>query len=381
MVQIYKGIEIPENDADRVEAVRAYRILETPPEQVFDDITELAAAVTGCPVAYISIFDETRSWLKSSYGLPPNRPPRPRELSMCSPTICQNDLIVVPDMTKNPRYAGLPAVTNPPHARFYCAMPLINRDNYALGTLCVWSPELIEADDALRDAMRRLARLALHKLERRRDLLEAEKARESMREELDGMRAVIDRAEQVSFRLLPSSMAVRLMSNAEVAPRLYDNVTVIATGIEGFPADADARALPSAVETLQAYFDCIEPVINGAGLERVGTSGAVLVAVAGMPRVTSDHAEAGTATANEILAAIASLNVERQSQGLVCWQAKIGVHSGPVLCGLTGDKRLNYNLWGNGIETAHSLMRAAAPGQVNVSEATAGLTGKGMGDL
>ena len=77
--------------------VRCYDLLETAPEEPYDDITQLAAMVTGCPVAYISIFDDTRSWLKSSYGLPPNRPPRPRELSLCSPTICQSDLLIVPD--------------------------------------------------------------------------------------------------------------------------------------------------------------------------------------------------------------------------------------------------------------------------------------------
>ena len=88
MVRLYKGIEIPENDEARVEAVQSHEILETPPEQEFDDLTELAALITRSPVAHISIFDETRSWLKSSYGLPPNRPPRPRELSMCAPTIC-----------------------------------------------------------------------------------------------------------------------------------------------------------------------------------------------------------------------------------------------------------------------------------------------------
>lgn len=381
MAQVYKGIEIPDNDAERVEAVMTYGIVETPPEQVFDDITELAATVTGCPVAYISIFDDTRSWLKSSYGLPKDRPPRPRELSMCSPTICQTELLVVPDMTKHPRYASLPAVTNPPHARFYCAMPLINRDNYALGTLCAWSPDLIEADDALRDAMRRLARLTLDKLERRRDLLDAEKARRAMQEQLAGMRGLIERAEEVTFRLLPASMAMRLMSNAEVAPRLYEQVSVVAAEIVGFPATADARALPEAVETLKAYFDCIEPVVPEAGLERIGTSGATFLAVAGMPRTIADHAARATAAANAMLTAIAALNAGRAAQGLPCWQIRIGVHSGPVVCGITGDKRLNYNLWGDGIETAHTTLQAAETGTVRISEATAGLTGKGMGDL
>ena len=158
--------------------VRCYDLLETAPEEPYDDITQLAAMVTGCPVAYISIFDDTRSWLKSSYGLPPNRPPRPRELSLCSPTSCQSDLLIVPDLSQNPRYADLPAVTNPPHAKFYCAMPLINPEGYALGTLCVWDPRPRELDADQQQAVRRLARLVLEQLESRRRLVEMRQAEE-----------------------------------------------------------------------------------------------------------------------------------------------------------------------------------------------------------
>ena len=175
MTRTYQGIEIPENDEERVEAVLSYNILETPREAAYDDITEIAARVTECPVSYISIFDGTRSWLKSSYGLPADRPPRPRELSMCAPTICETEMLVIPDLAQNSRYRNLPAVTNPPHAKFYCGVPLINRDGFALGTLCVWSPESIEFDDGRRDAMARLARLTLNMLEGRRDLIAADR--------------------------------------------------------------------------------------------------------------------------------------------------------------------------------------------------------------
>ena len=137
----YKRIEIPDNDEERVASVQTYGILDTDPEIEFDDITELAAKITGCRVSYIGFFDDKRLWLKAKYGLPPTLTERPRELTLCSPTICQNDLVVVADMSRHPRYSDLPSVKNPPNARFYCAMPLINAEGYALGTLCVWDPE------------------------------------------------------------------------------------------------------------------------------------------------------------------------------------------------------------------------------------------------
>jgi len=212
MARLYKGIQVPDNDDERVEAVRAYAIVDTPREEAFDDITELAAQITGCAVAYISIFDDTRSWLKSSYGLPLDRPPRPREQSMCAPTICQTELLMIPDMSRNPRYAQLPAVQNPPHARSYCAMPLINRDGFALGTLCVWDPAVKELSPDQQEAMRRLARLTLARLEQRREILELQAASAETARKVDRSRIAMERAEAATHRLVPPTVAVRLLA-------------------------------------------------------------------------------------------------------------------------------------------------------------------------
>ncbi len=131
----YRGIEIPWNDAARVAALKSYNILDTEPEAEYDDITAIAARVTGCKFAYISFCDDRRFWLKSKYGYRTRLTERPRELSMCPPTILQTDLVIVEDMREHPRYRDLPSVKNPPHTRFYCAMPLITPQGYALGTL------------------------------------------------------------------------------------------------------------------------------------------------------------------------------------------------------------------------------------------------------
>ncbi|NIR61509.1 MAG: GAF domain-containing protein, partial [Gammaproteobacteria bacterium] len=85
MCALYKGIEVPDNDAERVRAVESYGILDTAPEVAYDDITELAAQICGCPVSYIGLVDDKRQWLKSKYGLPPDLIERPRELTLCAP--------------------------------------------------------------------------------------------------------------------------------------------------------------------------------------------------------------------------------------------------------------------------------------------------------
>ena len=151
-----------------------------------------------------------------------------------------DDLLIVPDMSKAPRYSNLPAVTKPPHARFYCAMPLINRDGFALGTICVWDPELKELSDEQTMAMRRLARLALDKLELRRDLLELQRAQE-----------------EAAHKLMPPAVAVRLLARADVEPRHYANTSFVSVGFADFAA-LTADLAPSA---LVSTLECFLPVI------------------------------------------------------------------------------------------------------------------------
>ena len=227
MTVIYQDIEIPDNDAARVEVLNTYEILDSKREMEYDDITELAAEITGCRIAYITFFDDKRSWMKSKYGLPPNRPDRPRELSLCSPTICQSDLLIVPDLGKNPRYADLPAVTNPPHAKFYCSMPLINPEGYALGTLCVWDPEAKELSPETQQSMRRLALMVMANLETRRKMIELSVADSALQAATKAARSAYEHAASIVHDLFPEFIAEKLMKREAIAPQFYGSATVM----------------------------------------------------------------------------------------------------------------------------------------------------------
>ena len=85
---MFTGIPVPPNDADRIAALRRYRVLDTPPEFEYDALTELAAEICGCPVALLGLIDETRDWLKAKYGLPANMTEAPRDMVVCAATIC-----------------------------------------------------------------------------------------------------------------------------------------------------------------------------------------------------------------------------------------------------------------------------------------------------
>ena len=355
MTRTYQGIEIPENDEERVEAVLSYNILETPREAAYDDITEIAARVTECPVSYISIFDGTRSWLKSSYGLPADRPPRPRELSMCAPTICQTEMLVIPDLAQNSRYRNLPAVTNPPHAKFYCGVPLINRDGFALGTQCVWSPESIEFDDGRRDAMARLARLTLNMLEGRRDLIAAQEQMAQINGELQRGKDALERAESIAYKLLPASFAARLLVGADVQPKLYNNTLIICFGFEPAEDDAESDLLKQA-ETLGAYVALLDRIVSDASLGRIGLASEVYFASVGMPRETDDPSAEADKLIENISVGLVNLNADRAARGEPCWRIRYGKAVGPVAATTVGNNRINFCAWGGVARAAHAQL-------------------------
>src|SRR3569832_608272 len=125
----------PENEAARLEALDRYQILDTDPEEGFDGITRLAAQICGVPIAFISFIDRDRQWIKSKLGWEVNE--TPRDLSLCAHAILKPDMLLVPDLLADPRFAGNPFVISPPRLRFYAAVPLVTEEGFNVGTLSV----------------------------------------------------------------------------------------------------------------------------------------------------------------------------------------------------------------------------------------------------
>jgi PAS domain S-box-containing protein len=157
---------LPANETERLEALARYQILDTPPEQAFDDLTKLASHILDVPIAVVSLVDEARQWFKSSVGIDVRE--TPREYAFCAHAILGKDVMVVGDALRDERFHDNPLVTTHPGFRFYAGAPLLTDDGFALGTLCLVDRKPRELTSDELELLRALARQVVSRLEERR---------------------------------------------------------------------------------------------------------------------------------------------------------------------------------------------------------------------
>ena len=140
---------LPENEDRRLDALRNFNVLDTEPEEAFDQITKLLSRLLGTKFALVSLVDKDRQWFKSTCGIDAKE--TPRDQAFCAHALFLTQPLVVLDATQDERFMGNPLVTGEPHIRFYAGMPLITAEGYALGTLCaidVEPREVFSAEDS-----------------------------------------------------------------------------------------------------------------------------------------------------------------------------------------------------------------------------------------
>ncbi len=160
---------IPPNETERLVALHSYEVLDTAPEGVFDNLVWLAARCTDMPMSTLTLVDGSRQWFKARQGVGELRHTPRDAVGFCAHAIMTPDRpLVVPDATRDPRFAANPLVAGPVGIRFYAGAPLVDADGYALGALCVVDRITRQIGEEDLAALVKLAEAAVTALELRR---------------------------------------------------------------------------------------------------------------------------------------------------------------------------------------------------------------------
>ncbi len=201
---------IPKNEAKRLKVLWQYEVLDTVPEEIFDDLTELAAHICAAPIALISLVDEDRQWFKAKVGIEAKE--TSRDISFCAHAIMGEGLFIVPDATKDDRFKNSPLVTAEPNVRFYAGAPLVAPDGHVLGTLCVLDKAPRELRPEQKEALRLLAHHVMTQLELRRhakELVRVRAERNGVKSDLQEARVEVARLKQKLAALKAKSRPAR----------------------------------------------------------------------------------------------------------------------------------------------------------------------------
>ena len=370
-------IPFPDNEAERVAALHTYGILDMPREQGFDDIAELAAQICECPVAGVNMIDESRLWRTARHGSPSDAREVPRDVTLCATTVCRTDLLMVPDLTADERFSDNPSVTGAPHFRFYCGMPLINPEGYALGALCVQDFETRELSFEQTEALRRLARQVVAQLELRRNLVELDEARAALEAEksrLDEARRTLEaekgKSDELLRNILPDKIAEELKRGNRVEPRYHAAATIMFTDFEGFTRFAESTEPRVLIDELNQYFTAFDEIVGRHNLEKLKTIGDAYMCAGGLPEENRSHPVDACLAALEIQDFMARTNRRRESMGLTPWPLRIGIHTGPVMAGVVGKMKFTYDIWGDAVNIAALMESNGEAGRITLSEST-----------
>jgi len=341
------------NEDERLSALRRYDILDSEKEQLFDDLTRLAADITGTPVSLITLVDKDRVWIKSNVGF--DVPETPREGAFCAHTILTEDGMVVSDASLDARFQS-GVVDAEKSVRFYAGTPLKTRDGHNLGTLCVVDTKPREISEEALARLKVLARQAMAQIELRHNLGALAKTTRKAISLENLMKRYTSRSVWERADLTVENGRLDIHDEDVYATYLFLDVV-------GFTRFSEQLGSSATVELLNAYFRPIVDIVfaNGGDIDKFVGDQLFCLFHDGVQAV---------ATALKIREMLQDLNQQRAANGEVTLNVTLGLHSGQAIrANVGGDDRRDNTLIGNAVNIAARLQKACRPGGILISQA------------
>ena len=209
-------------------------------------------------------------------------------------------------------------------------------------------------------------------MELQRRLIERGLTISQLREERNEVATEKARAEELIDNLLPAAIAAELKKNGRVQPRYIRSATVLFADFQGFTLLSE-RAEPAAlIGLLDQYFSLFDDIVARRGLEKIKTVGDAYMAVGGLSATNRQHPVGACLAALEMQATAARIKSRNDKLRLPSLELRIGIHTGPVISGVVGNRRFTFDIWGDAVNMASLMEAHCRPGRINVSETVAG---------
>jgi len=179
-----------------------------------------------------------------------------------------------------------------------------------------------------------------------------------------------EKSDELLLNILPSEVAEELKEKGYTTAKSFDEVTVLFSDIKGFTNVAEKMTAQELVKEINTYFSVFDGIIQKYGLEKIKTIGDAYVAAGGLPEKNSATVQNVVEAAITMQKEIEKLKQERVSSNKPYFELRIGIHTGPVVAGVVGIKKFQYDIWGDTVNLAARMEQSGVPGKINISQHT-----------